>query len=423
MRAKSSWRHDGRLWILIPAAVACFSIAMLGCASNSKSVVTPRDPKGEGSKIIDESLDIGAAALFGTPDAVAPEEPKPRLTAKGEPVPAFEDIDELPYLIEAGDQIEFRCFDDPALSQVAQVRYDGHISLPMIPDIKVQLLTRDEATELVTEAYSEVFREPQLSLAVITASSKTYHVMGDVMNPQEFPYIKPISVLDAINQAGGPRINQRSGDSFVGSRSTLTQALIIRRYGGGRDVIECDLSKYREPEHNPADTLVLPNDIVYIPEGVNLVYVLGEARAPDVYQLMEGTTLLQLLTRARGFSEPTARMRQVVLIREIEEDMNRVFLINVREMLKTGQDMVMKPGDILYIPQKPLVRLQQFVSRFVGSISPLMSLYREAYDTYYTDRRYDELFRRGYSTGTSDLLRTLESIRSFGSLATSIPVP
>ena len=261
-----------------------------------------------------------------------------------------------------------------------------------------------------------------VSLAVLAASSKTYHVMGDVENPQEFPYTKPISVLDAINQAGGPRVNQRGGDSFVGSRSALTQALIIRRYGGARDVIECDLSKYREPEVNPADTLVLPNDIVYVPEGVNLVYVLGEARSPDVYQLMEGTTLLQLLTRAGGFSETSARMRQVVLIREIKEDTNRVYLVNVREILKTGQDMVMKPGDILYIPQKPLVRLQQFVSRFVGSITPLMSLYREAYDTYYTDRRYDELFDSSYN-GANDLLRVLEGVRSFGSLATSIPTP
>lgn len=419
MLTRRGGREKMKFWCVIPVALACFGLLVAGCATRSDSVVRLRDPESEGSKVIDETLDIATGELMGVPEE---EASLPVVGVSGEPVPTFDDIDDLPYLIEAGDQLEFRSFDDPGLSQAVVVRYDGHISLPMVPDLKVQNLTRQEATELVREAYGEVFRDPQISLAITSTASKTYHVMGDVQTPQEFPYLKPISVLDAINQAGGPRINQRGGDSFVGSRGALTQALIIRRYGGGRDVIECDLSKYREPAISPADTLVLPNDIVYVPEGINLVYVLGEARSPDVYQLMEGTTLLELLTRAGGFNEATGRMRQVVLIREMEEDLNRVFLVNVREILKTGRDLEMKPGDIVYIPQKPLTRLQQFVGRFVGSISPLMSLYRQAYDTYYTDDRYDALRETGDAT-TAELLTILDSVRNVGSLATSIPTP
>ncbi|MFO7976178.1 MAG: SLBB domain-containing protein [Candidatus Hydrogenedentota bacterium] len=410
-----------RRWFMIAASLVCFGLLIGGCASHSNSVIQFRDPDSEGSRVIDETLDIATGELMGTPK----EEEKPLLPVvgvSGEPVPTFDDIDDLPYLIEAGDELEFRSFDDPSLSQQVVVRYDGHISLPMVPDLKVQDLTREEATELVRDAYTEVFRDPQISLAITATTSKTYHVMGDVQDPREFPYTKPISVLDAINQAGGPRVNQRGGDSFVGSRGALTQALIIRRYGGDRDVIECDLSNYREPEVSPADTLVLPSDIVYVPEGINLVYVLGEVRGPDVYQLMEDTTLLHLLTRAGGFNETTGRVRQVVLIREMEEDLNRVFLVDVRQILKTGQDITMKPGDIVYIPQKPLVRLQQFVGRFVGSITPLMGLYRQAYDTYYTDRRYDALFETGDAT-TAELLTILDSVRSFGTLTTSIPTP
>ncbi|MEA3365515.1 MAG: SLBB domain-containing protein, partial [Candidatus Hydrogenedentes bacterium] len=327
MMAKYGERKSMRHGLIIPVSLACLALLFGGCASGNKAVIRPRDPESEGSKVIDATLDVETGELLG----VSEEEKAalPVVGMSGEPVATFDDIDDLPYLIEAGDELEFRSFDDPSLSQVVVVRYDGHISLPMVPDLKVQNLTRQEATELVREAYAEVFRDPQISLAISATTSKTYHVMGDVQNPQEFQYIKPISVLDAINQAGGPRVNQRGGDSFVGSRGALTQALIIRRYGGDRDVIECDLSKYREPAVSPADTLVLPNDIVYVPEGINLVYVLGEARAPDVYQLMENTTLLQLLTRAGGFSERTGRVRHVVLIREIEEGVNRVFLVNV----------------------------------------------------------------------------------------------
>ncbi len=420
MLATSSWKKRMRLWMILPALLLCVGLVSEGCASGSQTVIQPRDPDNEGSKIIGETMDIKTGELMGKPEEQ--KDLMPVVGASGKPVLTPEDIGSVLYRIEAGDQLEFRSYDDPTLNQAVIVRYDGHISLPMVPDLRVQNLTREEATEAVRQAYAEVFREPLVSLAVIATTSKTYHVMGDVQNPQEFPYLKPISVLDAINQAGGPRVNQRGGDSFVGSRGALTQALIIRRQGSERDVIECDLSKYREPAVSPADTLVLPNDIVYVPEGVNLVYVLGEARRPDVYQLMEGTTLLQLLTRASGFIETTGRMRQVVLIREVKEEMNRVYLVNIREILRTGQDIEMKPGDIVYIPLKPLIRLQQFVARFTGSISPLMSLYRQAYDTYYTDRRYDTMFDTGDAT-TAEMLTILDSIRSFGSLTTSIPTP
>ena len=409
-----------RFAIVTLGTVVCLCTLLVGCALGSKTIIRPADPDSEGSRVIRESMDIGTAELMGDPEAE--ETPAVATGVDGTPAFTLADFDEIPYLIEAGDQLQFLSFDDPALNQVVVVRYDGHISLPMVPDLMVRDRTREEATEVVREAYEEVFRDPQVSLAIISTASKTYHVMGDVMNPQEFPYTRPISVLDAINQAGGPRVHQRAGDSFVGSRGALTQAMIIRRHEGGRDVIECDLSQYREPAISPADTLVLPGDIVYVPEGVNLVYVLGEVGSPDVYQLMEGTTLLHLLTRARGFSETTGRMRQVVLIREIEKDVNRVFLVDVRAILRTGQDIEMKPGDIVYIPVVPLVRVQQFVGRFVGSISPVMGLYRQAYDTYYTDRRYRTIRTRGDAT-TAELLTILDSVRSFGALATSIPTP
>jgi len=51
-----------------------------------------------------------------------------------------------------------------------------------------------------------------------------------------------------------------------------------------------------------------------------------------------------------------------------------------------------------------------------------MGLYRQAYDTYYTDRRYSAL-RRGGDATTAELLTILDSVRSFGALATSIPTP
>ncbi len=418
-RSRRSSAMRTQAWVLLVLLGA--GLVLHGCATDSQSPLV--DPSGSEatsrSGIVKETLRIPTKELHAA--GVEAETAEPEKGGAGpEPAAAtWADVTSLPYHIEAGDMLEFRSLDDEMLTRQVTVRYDGCISLPLVPDVNVQDLTREAATAKVKEAFGEIFREPRISLAVVQATSKSIHVMGDVTRPSEFPYIRPISVIDAINNAGGPRINQRGGDSFVGSQGTLTKAFIIRRYGGAREVLECDLRKLTMPGAHPAETPVLPRDIIYVPEGVNLVYVLGEVRGPGVYQLVEGTTMLQLLARSGGIAHATARTSQVILIREVDENNTDVMMVDVKKALKTGQDILMQAGDIVYIPRKPLVRLQQFVSRFTGSITPLMSLYRQAWDTWYTKKSYDNLYDG--SGNTSEVLQILQGFRDVGSLATSLP--
>jgi len=72
----------------------------------------------------------------------------------------------------------------------------------------------------VKEAYSAYYMEPQLTLTILEASGKTFTVIGEVERPSQYPYSRPISLLDAISMAGGMRVNQRGGDSFVGGQGS-----------------------------------------------------------------------------------------------------------------------------------------------------------------------------------------------------------
>lgn len=412
MRGKRSDTVSG-LWLGGLAALAM--LAWAGCASGPRPVVKDATPGEIPGRVVAESAVVATESLHGADPEASPE-------PGGIGAITREELSALEYRIEAGDVLEFRSLDDESLSRSVTVRYDGHISLPLVPDITVENRTRDEATAMVRDAYSAVFIDPQVSLSITQPTSKTFHVMGDVSNPNEYPYTRPISVLDAINNAGGPRLNQRRGESFVGARASLTKALVIRRYGGAREVIECDLSGFAEAGPFSSDILVMPRDIIYVPEGVNLVYVLGEVRTPDVYQLIQGTKLLQLLTRAGGPTPSTARLGHVVLLREVADGSTQILVVDVKQILKTGQDIEMKAGDIVYIPRKPLITVQEFVGRFTSSTSPLMSLYRQAWDTWYTKRRYDTLFDSSRGGGANELLTVLQSFRDVSSLATSIPM-
>jgi protein involved in polysaccharide export with SLBB domain len=333
------------------------------------------------------------------------------------------DFFESMYRIGAGDSLGFRSFDDPSLNTNVIVRHDGYVSLPWVPDVRVAGLTRTEATLLLKEAYSELYYDPEVSLTILDASSQSYMVIGDVQRPAEYPYTRPITLLQGITNAGGLRINQRGGDTFVGGQGQLVKAFIIRNEMDDRQVFEYDLRSLQEPGRHVADTPVLPGDIVYIPEGINLVYVLGEINRQAIIPLLDGMTLLQLIANSGGLRESTARLNQVILMREMSDGSRQVMLINVRQMLSTGEDFLMEPGDIVYFPRRRMTNLQEFVGRITGTISPAlnlasqtMRLYTQAYDTYYTKERFDRLFRDDPGLGAGTTLGTLQTLRDLSAV-------
>ncbi|MBI5094666.1 MAG: polysaccharide export protein [Candidatus Hydrogenedentes bacterium] len=339
-----------------------------------------------------------APALGGTPEpgaAAAANAPNP---------------DEYP--IGPDDLLDFRSLDDPSLSSSVTVRYDGCISLPLVPDLVVKNATRSQAEDMIRKAYSKVFKDPQVSLTIRESRSKSFYVMGDVNKAAEFPYKRDTTLLDAINTAGGLRINQRSGDTFVGQQGQLTKALIIRHVGDERQITEYDLRNLSSPGPHASDTPVYPGDIVYVPEGVNLIYVIGEVRSPGVFQMTEGMKLLELIVRTGGPDFSTAKLKHVVLLREVDETHTEVLIVDLKHILSTGQDVPLKPGDVVYVPRKDLVRAQEFVGRFTGSLSPLMGLYNQAWSTYYTAAQFHRTFDNKVLGGVQGYIQQLQNANS-----------
>ncbi|MCX5770574.1 MAG: polysaccharide export protein [Candidatus Hydrogenedentes bacterium] len=350
------------------------------------------DPDGAGS-VVKERIVVNTKSLYEFPDREA-------LDAAAQPAPA--PTESGSFKIGEGDILHLELFDDTTLNREVAVRYDGYVSLPLINELHVAGQTPADAEAMVRDAYKSVFRQPRVSLTVVEPESKSFFVLGDVAQPKEYPYKRPINLLQAINTAGGLRVDNQNTDSTIGAQGQLTKAFIIREVGGRRDVLAYDLTGLSHPGEHPSQAPVLPGDIVYIPEGVNLVYVLGEILAPRVYPLIEGMTLLELVARAGGPVEETARMRSIVLFRKLEGGQTEAMLIDLRRALQTGYSPTLEPGDIVYIPRNPLVRLHDNLmhfTRLTETVSPLLGLYMQAYDTYYTRERYDRLFENNSLTG------------------------
>ncbi len=365
---------------------------------------------GKSGRVVVESIVVSSQTLHGLADPTPPTHvvatPTQVLTPNA-----------TGYTIQPGDILDFQSFDDPSISRKdIVVLHDGTATFPLIRDINLRGMTRDEAKQLLQTSYESVFRDPQFSLSVQSPAGHSFYVLGDVARPAEFPYNRGLTVLEAVNIAGGLRVTARAGgEAFSPSQGTLTKAFIIRRGTGGREVVEVDMRGITNAGAHPSETPIAPGDVIYVPEGVNLVYVLGEVASPNVYQLTTNQTLLQLLSRAGGMRASMARARHIVLMRPIDPERTEVSVMDFRAMVKSGDDMLMKPGDIVFVPRKRLVEVQEFVQRFAGSITPILDLYTSAYNAVYLDRRTQAYFD-SVGTDQNGVVGALQNLQGLGSI-------
>jgi protein involved in polysaccharide export with SLBB domain len=165
--------------------------------------------------------------------------------------------DSMPeYRFGYGDIIEVKFFYNPTFDETLTIRPDGRITLPRMGDVLVVGMTAAQLDELITEKYSEIIREPDVTVILREIGEQVVYVLGEVNKPGGYP-LNPngTTVLGAIAMAQGfmPTaklssviiINKDIYGVPVASRLNLTRAV------GGRG---------REN-----DPFLQGNEIVYVP--------------------------------------------------------------------------------------------------------------------------------------------------------------
>ena len=100
---------------------------------------------------------------------------------------------------------------------------------------------------------------------------------------------------------------------------------------------------------------------------------------------------------------------------------------HMKEMLKTGGDIPIQPGDIVYVPRKRLVTLGEFIGRSTGLVTPILGvtsqalgLYSQVWNAFYTKERIDLLYNSDNSSQLQTNLQLLDALRQVGSAAEAL---
>ncbi len=161
------------------------------------------------------------------------------------------------YIIGIGDRLDVIFFVHKELSTLGLlVRSDGRITLPYVGDVRASGMTPMRLDSTLTVGFSEVLRDPNLSVIVREPAEKLVYVLGQVERPGGFKFQTRVSVLGSIALAGG-----------LSRGAKTTHVVVIRRDGPEKIVgVEINMAMVTSG-NNVANDIWLKNyDIVYVPK-------------------------------------------------------------------------------------------------------------------------------------------------------------
>jgi len=103
-----------------------------------------------------------------------------------------------------GDVFEVRVYGEAELSGQHRIAADGSIDLPLVGQMVVGGLTRQEIAERIEEKLQGGFlRSPSVSVFVKEYNSRKIFVLGQVKSPGTFAFAAGMNIVEAITLAGG----------------------------------------------------------------------------------------------------------------------------------------------------------------------------------------------------------------------------
>lgn len=107
------------------------------------------------------------------------------------------------YFIIAGDVLHITVWKEEDLDRETLVLPDGTISFPLIGSLNVQGKTPAKVQEDIKQKLQSYIPDASVAVVVKAALGHTVSVIGQVAKPGEFVMARPLSVMQALSQAGG----------------------------------------------------------------------------------------------------------------------------------------------------------------------------------------------------------------------------
>ena len=156
------------------------------------------------------------------------------------------------YRIAPLDTLTVKVFKMPDLTGDYEVDLTGHLAMPLIGSVRAVDMTTAELDERLSAKLGEKYlQNPDISVGVKSSTRRNVTVDGAVGKVGTFAINGPMTLLQAVAQAGGPTPD-----------ANPRRVAIFRQIGGQRQSAAFDLTSIRRGE--ATDPPVYPGDIIVV---------------------------------------------------------------------------------------------------------------------------------------------------------------
>jgi protein involved in polysaccharide export with SLBB domain len=173
---------------------------------------------------------------------------------------------------------------------------------------------------------------------VIPENTMRVLVLGQINKPGYQPLKDGDRIIDVLTNAGGPTL------------AAAPERISIIREG---QPVKADLEAFLRFGDMTQNVAMLPGDIVFLPETDRRILVLGQVPKPGPYQMTPGVAMrvMDAIMLAGGPAQG-ASLKGVLVVRQ-SGDKPTGIPVDMWKFLQEGaleQNIVLKPGDVVFVP-------------------------------------------------------------------------
>lgn len=299
------------------------------------------------------------------------------------------------YRLDKGDKLRIRYWT-PIIPESAHeliINDNGCVQIPDIGDIRAAGLTREEFRRKLREKLNDQLKNPSFAADLIETRKIVVFVTGMAKHPGRYMVKAESNLFNVIYSAGGP--------SLEGSMRRIS---LLRKKSS--KVTTTDLYGFLVEGKSDKDVVLQDQDTIFFPIAGSRVMVKGQVNHPAIYELLEKSTLSDVLHLAGGL-RPSAQAR-IVRLERIEDGKRIEITLDASAVLQDAShadNIVLKDGDTLGV-EEVSKRVYQRVS-IRGNVT-----YPGDYSTQRTPTAKALLEQAKLRTGTyldrADLMRVLK---------------
>ena len=267
-----------------------------------------------------------------------------------------------PYRLGAGDKLEIEMVDFPETRQMCVVLPDGTCFFHTLRGVQVSGMSILEFKAALEKSLAVDYRVPQVSLILREAGNRRVWVMGQCKQPGVYTMEGPCTLVEALSRAGGFPVARSLGDTE--ETVDLQHAFIIR----DGTYLPVNFMKMIRNGDMSQNIFLRNKDYIYLPAASGArAYVMGAVNTPLVVDFRENLTLSAALANAGGFRKG-AHAQKILIIRDSLAE-PKVAVVNFMDITKgKAVDVLLKPKDIVWVPNSPFERLETYVSQILSDV-------------------------------------------------------